>query len=722
MLSTRFRIRLGIRPDSLEPPLDVLRPGAAPPGLFLRAGDAARLEVALLDASGAPLPLNGIAALTLEIKAAATEAVTVNGDTEIHYFAPALTTAPLLQKTLAAAELTAGLTQSAWAAAAPDAAQAVFLLSSDETALAPGRRWLTLSLVPADAPEATRTLAAGEIEVLGGGLSRPALPPAEPPGTAYSRAEAAALFAQRGANLADLADAAAARGNLALGSAATCAVQTALSPSDEELPTGRAVLNFLAAQPTGQVPQLTKGLRVESAATAESPFPETGIQDWDFSITGVYQLDTYAPAGGQLLYETHRAGPNRASLALMATGEVRLTLVDDNEVAVEYDLLPDQALVDGARYTIGVTADRDGVATLYVNGLAQAATVGISGSAGVDLGLGNNEAARVGFAPGRHSSLSVYNGLLSASEMAEIHASGGGRVRNWARQPYIADMEAAFAVKDLTRMERVGFVTPPPGMPRAVNYTSTDDNANVVVTGFPVERFPVRLELFYKSQSGTATPLVHIENIANGVNDRTYSVGDLGPWLTAWQRFVIELPGGVTPRSDFQLKVGGGGSWNLSDPDISFAWRMTGRGCLHHWDFSAGTGYQAHDAAPEFHDLLLPETGWNWLHATAGGQVRARLFDATGDLPLLDGTRPVLPPAATVTGISARNRGPAPVAVEVQLGDLNAHTAITPAQSVAPGAARRIHLDADQPTALRNLRLAAVGNASPIDLTVHWTR
>lgn len=200
-MSTISQSRLRIAADlfNYESFTDVLRADVSGYIPKLRAGDAHRIELALLE-GGTLLDVSNIASLTLEIKPIETQiSETFDGEKEsdVDLRGPSYDAGLLLAKTLAGDELYAGLTEMEWESEAPDKAHAVFILDAVDTLLAPGDRWLTISLLTTDAPALVRTVCAGRIRILGGGQSNGA-PVADIPGeTFYNSVEADARFMRK---------------------------------------------------------------------------------------------------------------------------------------------------------------------------------------------------------------------------------------------------------------------------------------------------------------------------------------------------------------------------------------------------------------------------------------------------------------------------------------------------------------------------------------------
>jgi hypothetical protein len=134
------------------------------------------------------------------------------------------------------------------------------------------------------------------------------------------------------------------------------------------------------------------------AANSISTVSVLALGTSDFSVTlPPLMLSDYTISdtdAANLLFESHTAGNNRVRVGLRATGGVwRITFTDGAAADTTYDITPTRALVDGLRYAIALTFDRDGLATLYVDGQANG-TVDISAAAAIDIGSGNTNLAR----------------------------------------------------------------------------------------------------------------------------------------------------------------------------------------------------------------------------------------------------------------------------------------------------------------------------------------
>lgn len=111
-----------------------------------------------------------------------------------------------------------------------------------------------------------------------------------------------------------------------------------------------------------------------------------GTTDFSLILTSL-RLPDWTPASPFEIYTSHSTGNNSLSLTLQTSGVFRIT-IDNAGTPADYDLTPAKALTDNQFYQIIIALDRDGLATLYINGFLSAST-SISASASVDIGSGN---------------------------------------------------------------------------------------------------------------------------------------------------------------------------------------------------------------------------------------------------------------------------------------------------------------------------------------------
>ena len=108
----------------------------------------------------------------------------------------------------------------------------------------------------------------------------------------------------------------------------------------------------------------------------------------DFTWTRVLTFDDYTPSSDALVWASHSTGNSRVEIDLLTTGVWRLSFTDSGASVTTYDITPAYSLINGTQYRITVTADRDDVATLYVDADSRG-TVDISAVSAVSIGSSN---------------------------------------------------------------------------------------------------------------------------------------------------------------------------------------------------------------------------------------------------------------------------------------------------------------------------------------------
>jgi hypothetical protein len=151
----------------------------------------------------------------------------------------------------------------------------------------------------------------------------------------------------------------------------------------------------------------------------------------DFSISFVARLPDYTPATTHTIFATHNAGNNKVQIQILPDGRLSVQFHDSGGTITNYSIAPDVALIDGEVYQFVLTCDRDGLATLYVNGItdrskdAAASTVSIAAAAAIDIGAGNSNAwAGCHATSGNIYALAVYNRILSSADVLALVKSG----------------------------------------------------------------------------------------------------------------------------------------------------------------------------------------------------------------------------------------------------------------------------------------------------------
>lgn len=165
------------------------------------------------------------------------------------------------------------------------------------------------------------------------------------------------------------------------------------------------------------------GLYIESAAAFKiSGSSGVNVGLFDFSVAFGLQLPDYTPSSAITIFSTHTAGQNFVSVILETSGVFKLRF-DAAGVQTDYSLTPDVALVDGDPYSLVIACDRDGSATLYVNGVSDrdrsgsGVSVPIAAHSSLDIGSGNVNGWGAGYQfQGNLYALRVYNRCLSAND------------------------------------------------------------------------------------------------------------------------------------------------------------------------------------------------------------------------------------------------------------------------------------------------------------------
>lgn len=151
----------------------------------------------------------------------------------------------------------------------------------------------------------------------------------------------------------------------------------------------------------------------------------------DFSVAFVTRFPDYTPSTTHTVLATHTLGNNKVQIQILTDGRINVQFHDNGGVITNYSMTPDVALVDGEVYHIVLTCDRDGLATLYVNGVSDrskdgsASTVSIAAAAAIDVGFGNaNPWAGCYATTGTLYAFRAFNRLLSAAEVLALVKTG----------------------------------------------------------------------------------------------------------------------------------------------------------------------------------------------------------------------------------------------------------------------------------------------------------
>jgi hypothetical protein len=168
------------------------------------------------------------------------------------------------------------------------------------------------------------------------------------------------------------------------------------------------------------------GLATGSSYLGGSSPVQAGLGDFSISVT-VAAAD-YTPSPGFTIFHTHWTGNNRVRFEVNPAGVFQLVFFDAAGAAAVYNMTLDTPLVDGETYNITLTADRDGLAILYINGVtdrdrnAVLVSVSIAASAGVDIGAGNSNQWNSFIAPFRGNvyALRCFNYALSLADVRAL--------------------------------------------------------------------------------------------------------------------------------------------------------------------------------------------------------------------------------------------------------------------------------------------------------------
>jgi hypothetical protein len=272
------------------------------------------------------------------------------------------------------------------------------------------------------------------------------------------------------------------------------------------------------------------------AANSISTVSVLALGTSDFSVTlPPLMLSDYTISdtdAANLLFESHTAGNNRVRVGLRATGGVwRITFTDGAAADTTYDITPTRALVDGLRYAIALTFDRDGLATLYVDGQANG-TVDISAAAAIDIGSGNTNLAR--WLGGTATAGTLFNAVIHNFALPATTTSGVvGVAERYASGVWVQPSEQWGAAIISPTIQNGGFETA--GSPLADWAVSTSGTS--AVTRDTVEFF-----------SGTASAKIVLDGSASAASIRQDSL------ISAGRRYRVEFyakqTGGFLLRGD----------------------------------------------------------------------------------------------------------------------------------------------------------------------------
>ena len=114
----------------------------------------------------------------------------------------------------------------------------------------------------------------------------------------------------------------------------------------------------------------------------------------DFTVCFEVKVADWTTTSQLIFWRSHDGGINRVEIGKRSTGSIGLTFTDGTPTSTTYYIAPTVALPDDEMVCLMVAADRDGDATLYVNGVANG-TVDISSESALDIGSGNTNAGRL---------------------------------------------------------------------------------------------------------------------------------------------------------------------------------------------------------------------------------------------------------------------------------------------------------------------------------------
>jgi hypothetical protein len=167
-----------------------------------------------------------------------------------------------------------------------------------------------------------------------------------------------------------------------------------------------------------------------SASFRVTGLPGNNIGLQDFTIQVAFQATLQIVC---VLWASHGVlGNNHVRLNLTSAGVFQLVFVDGAGAATTYNLTPDSAIVTGQFYVVTVTCDRDGNATLYVNGTSDrdlngtGITTSIAASSAVDIGSGNANGWGLGYTfHGSIYNTVLWNRALTSTEVLQAVRRGG---------------------------------------------------------------------------------------------------------------------------------------------------------------------------------------------------------------------------------------------------------------------------------------------------------
>ncbi|MFH1878734.1 MAG: LamG-like jellyroll fold domain-containing protein [Candidatus Omnitrophota bacterium] len=172
-------------------------------------------------------------------------------------------------------------------------------------------------------------------------------------------------------------------------------------------------------------------------SVADNAALDIGISDLSISVW--VKLDEAKKFGAIVNKNGYNAVGPSYHLGIDDYGKVQFTLGDGNQEINSYGAAGRDTLTAGAWYHIVLVLDRDGMATVYLNG-AEDYSVSIAGLAAADissasaLNIGKRTAGTGMYFDGGMDDLAIYKKVLSSAEVSSLYSGGSvltGRVAAW---------------------------------------------------------------------------------------------------------------------------------------------------------------------------------------------------------------------------------------------------------------------------------------------------
>lgn len=146
----------------------------------------------------------------------------------------------------------------------------------------------------------------------------------------------------------------------------------------------------------------------------------------DFTFSAIVRRPDYT-ASSAVILSIGDPALNFIQVNLNSGGVIGIGIRDSGGTETVYSLIPDVALVNGQAYMLTITFDRDGLATLYVNGISDrdangsGVTRDISGSSAINLGDSNPGTWRAAYRiNGDLLAVRLFNSVLTAAEVLSL--------------------------------------------------------------------------------------------------------------------------------------------------------------------------------------------------------------------------------------------------------------------------------------------------------------